>query len=454
MTLYNSLYDFLFRLKDKIRGNGVYRLFDTMLQEQYLPPAQLTERQNKRLQNILQHAVIHSPYYRKLWEQHNITIEEQFDITRLATLPLLERENLQESWREILCTNAANVFKNATGGSTGNPVNFFQDENYAKWSEAHNLLFLSWLDIHPADRTAVIWGADRDLSNLSFGDKLYNRIHRIKQLNSFAMSDELLEQFINEINRFRPVYIYGYASSLHLTARFINNTKPLTFTPKAVRSSAEMLYDFQRKEIERAFRTNVYNFYGSREINNLAAECPAHKGLHIFASGRIVEIVDDNGQPVPDGTVGNIVVTDLTNYSFPFIRYKIGDLAVKMPSDSVPCSCGRTYPRLERIEGRSTDIIVINGQYIHGEYFTHLFYGKPEIKQFQVVQETADSLLIRVVSTDENPNLDDIIKSIKTKAGSNISVTVVFVDEIPPLPSGKHRFTISLLEQEEKNGIA
>ena len=299
------------------------------------------------------------------------------------------------------------------------------------------------MSIRPGYKTAVFWGADREFKDLSRYDRLMLKVNRVKQLNSFSMTETLIEQFLNEINRFRPKYIYGYASSLNLVARYINQTRPLKFKPRAVRSSAEMLFDFQRQEIERAFQTKVFEFYGSREVNNIAAECPAHEGLHLVASSRIVEIVDEDGQPVPDGSLGNIAVTDQTNYAFPFIRYLNGDMAVKKAS---ACSCGRGYPILEKIQGRTSDMIVVNGQFIHGEFFTHLFYGKPEFTQFQLVQQDERTLTLRVVSKEKEPNLDSVVLAIRRKVGGGVKIDVEVTDFIPPMPSGKYRFTISRLE--------
>ena len=451
MSFYCRLFDLSFRLRDYLKETGVYSLYDQLKEEQFLPYERIAQLQSERLQHLLRRAQKHSPYYRHLFRKHNIEIDERFDMSRLRALPLLRRENLQESIDDILCEDAHHVRRNSSGGSTGNPVNFYQDDTYARWSEAQNLLFYSWLGVQPGEKTAVFWGADRDLKDLSLNDRLFNRIHRLKQLNSFSMTEENLSGFIDELNKYRPRYVYGYSSSLSLAAQFINKSKPLTFTPLSVRSSAEMLYVHQRNEIERAFGARVYNSYGSREVNNMAAECSVHDGLHIFASGRIVEVVDHNGIPVPDGTMGNIVVTDVTNMAFPFIRYLIGDVAVKRRE---PCSCGRGYPLLVKIEGRSSDMIVVNGQYIHGEFFTHLFYDRRGIKRFQLVQEDTNHLRLRVVSHDNRLDLDDILTSIHERVGKGVTIELEYTDTIPPTPSGKYRFTISKLPGRMKNDIA
>ncbi len=445
MSLYNHFYHWLFRLKDIKDGTGIYSLLSQFKKEQYLSPGELRALQSERLRKLLRHAQKQSPYYRQLFSRKDLTFPDSFGVDDLPTVPLLTRTLLQQNVDAILCEDAHNPIPNSSGGSTGQPVNFYQDERYRITSHVTGLLFLSWMGIRPGDRTAIFWGADREFKDLSFYDKLMLTINRTKQLNSFSMTDERIEKFLEEINAYKPRYIYGYASSLYLVAKYINRTKPLTFAPVAVRSSAEMLFDFQREEIERAFQAPVYNFYGSREVNNIAAECAAHEGLHVFASTRIVEVVDESGRPVPDGTTGHVAITDLTNFSFPFIRYLTGDMATKKSS---PCSCGRGYPLLEKIQGRSTDMIVVNGEYIHGEFFTHLFYGKPEIAQFQLIQEDEQTLRLLIVSSGEKPDLEDVLAAIRAKVGEHVTLQVEFTDHIPPTASGKHRFTISRLHEQ------
>lgn len=92
-------------------------------------------------------------------------------------------------------------------------------------------------------------------------------------------------------------------------------------------------------------------------------------------------------------------------------------------------------------------MIVINGKYIHGEFFTHLFYGKPEIAQFQLIQEDERHLRLLVVGREKQPRLDDILTAMQRKVGGEVNIAVEFTDNIPPAPSGKYRFTISRLRE-------
>jgi phenylacetate-CoA ligase len=446
--VYRSIYRILFTLKDMIDQTGIVAHLNELKREQWLPLEAIVELQQKRLRLLLKIAGDHSPYYRDLFKQRGIEIGDDFTLGQLKSLPLLRRENVQDHVDRILCDNAVHVTQNASGGSTGNPVTFYQNQGYVNYGRALHLLFLSWIDVAPGDKVVFFWGTDRDTRDLSWKERLANRIDRVRFLDSFSMTDEKIDLFLKQVNRFKPRYVYGYASSLYHVARRINAWKPLNFRPVAVRSSAEMLYPFQRTEIEKAFGAPVFDFYGSREVNNLAAECPIHKGLHVFASARIVEIVDDNGHPVPDGTPGNIAVTDLTNMAFPFVRYLNGDIA---SLTSVPCSCGRNLPRIDKLYGRSSDMIVVNGQYVHGEFFTHLFYGRPGVRQFQLEQNAPDQLTLLVVSDDSTIDLADVEKAIHAKLGDQVRLKVARVDNIPATSTGKYRFTVSRLRETPKD---
>ncbi len=336
-TPYSYLHSTVYRLKEAVKGTGVYRHLAQIRREQFLAPDEIETLQAERLRALLSHARENSPYYKDLFSRHGVKITHQFGLCDLPEIPPLRRVDLQAHLKALLCcSDTSELWYNSSGGSTGNPVNFYQDKHYVTFARAANMLFMDWMGVRSGEKTAIFWGADRDFKNLSMRHKAWHRFDRIRALNSFSMTEKAICEFLKELNDFKPRYVHGYAGSLYFIAKVINSHLPIEFKPIAVRSSAEMLYDFQRREIEKAFGTKVYNFYGSREVNNLATECSAHEGLHVFSSGRIVEIVDDSGKPVPDGTLGQIAVTDLTNFSFPFIRYLNGDMAVKSVRSRAP----------------------------------------------------------------------------------------------------------------------
>jgi len=147
--------------------------------------------------------------------------------------------------------------------------------------------------------------------------------------------------------------------------------------------------------------------------------------------------------PARPGEVGELVITDLHNYGMPFVRYKVGDLAV--PADRA-CSCGRGLPLLEDIEGRILDMIwTPDGRMVPGEFFPHLMKEFREVRQFQVVQEALDRLIIRIVLAESlaDERLAFIRQQVQEVLGGAIRLDFEFPEEIPLTASGKFRVTVS-----------
>jgi len=443
--LYPRLYGGYLRLKAFLKRQPRYALLKRLQIEQWLSPEEMAALQLRRLRSLVAHAREHSDYYRdRLRDTNGSDIRNMND---LAALPVLERVHLQSSREQIRCHEISPVFPDATGGSTGEPVSFYHDMNHRHYHAALELLFLSWMNIKPGVRTLAFWGADIDYHQMSLRERINQKLARVKVLNSFHMDQSALPAFLEQAARYRPEYVIGYASSLALIAEELKRNNSAVLRPRAVRSAAEMLYDHQRVVIEKAFGCRLFNFYGSREISHLAAECNEHDGLHIFESGRIVEITDEYGRPLPPGETGHIVVTDLTNLGFPFIRYKNGDMGVMANG---PCRCGRGLGRLRQIIGRSSDILTFNGKAIHGEFFTHLFYHRNDTKQFQVIQESENRLTVHIVPIDGPFDTGPLAAAIREQIGDNVEVDIQFVDFIPASASGKYRFTINRMSDQPK----
>jgi len=186
----------------------------------------------------------------------------------------------------------------------------------------------------------------------------------------------------------------------------------------------------------------VANGYGGRDAGFIAHACSAGS-MHITAEDIIVEIVDQQGVPVPAGQAGEIVVTHLATRDFPFIRYRTGDIGVL---DSKPCSCGRGLPVLKEIQGRSTDFLVAkNGTVMHGLALIYILRDLPQVRAFKIVQESLD--LTRVLVVPETALGTDLLDKIRlgfqARHGKEVEIVVEEVAEIPAERSGKFRYVIS-----------
>src|SRR5690606_27231378 len=156
--------------------------------------------------------------------------------------------------------------------------------------------------------------------------------------------------------------------------------------PQGIVTTSMMLLEQERKIIERAFNCKVTNRYGCEEVGLIAVECEQHAGMHINSPHVIVESLDANNQPVPEGEAGKLVITDLNNFGMPLIRYRVEDVGVISHRQ---CACGRTMPILERLEGRVADFLrKPDGGQVAGVSLVERTLTKvPGIEQMQLLQE-------------------------------------------------------------------
>ena len=432
----------------KIRGNSFDR--------EYLEIKNINNRgkllkfQENHLKNLLLHAYKNVPYYHSIFKEIGMVNDETVDISKFNKIPILTKEIMREHHEELISKDytTRKWYYNSSGGSTGEPLRFIQDDVYAKWG---NVAFYYWYkDIlgidEPGVKKIILWGSERDLFEGGMGWKanIANWLTNTVFLNSFRMTEEDMENYIKTINAYKPDLIRGYAGSLYELCRYAERKNMEIYTPKIVVSAAEALGNEVRAKIESIIGTKVYDFYGSREAASIAGECK-YGSMHIFMFNNYIEILDAQNQPVEEEGEGRVIVTNLHNYSMPLIRYEIGDMAVLGPEK---CRCGNVLPTLKKVTGRITDHFVKeDGTIIHGEYFTHLFYLKDWVQAFRVIQEDYNKIKLLVVLEGDirDSERKDIEDKVKLVMGKDCKIIWEFVEEIPITTSGKYLYTKSLV---------
>lgn len=414
---------------------------------QWLSRDTTEEIQFHKLEAILKHAYQNVPYYGKKFDELEINPRDIKSFNDYFKIPVLTKKEIQENNSSLLAKNMdkESLIKNHTGGSTGEPLAFYQDKNYLNYTHAGIQLGFGMCGYKVGDRQLYLWGSDIDtVGHKGIKGEVRDYLENTKFINTFNLTEKSLRTYLKKLRRWKPKFIWGYASSLEMIARFIKEeNKSIGIKPKAIQSTAEVLTPVQRKLIESVFSCKVFDRYGCREVSIVAHECEAHQGLHIYSPNNYVEILDDDNNPVKDGEVGKIVVTNLNNYAMPFIRYEIGDLGILVKDK---CECGRNWPSLKKIIGRVSDIIISpSGKMIHGEFFTHLFYEMSNVKQFQVVQKTQKDLIIKIVKRSEfsKEQLKFLEEKIHKFGDKNFRIKFEFYSQIPATDSGKFRYTIS-----------
>jgi phenylacetate-CoA ligase len=429
-----------------VKGRKTFRYWAELERSQWLPRSELGRRQLDSLRRLLDHAYRHCTYYRREWDRLGLHPSRVGSLADFRAWPLITRETIHTHRPEMRAVAAGlRMLSKSTGGSSGVPLQFDLNLESHERRTAASYRGYNWAGGAPGTRQLLLWGVplgDRPWWRRA-KDPLYDCLQRRLTLNSFEFCRDRVPEFLRRLNRYRPDVIIAYTNPLYAFARALEEQRAVPYSPRSVIVGAEKLHPFQRELIERVFRAPVFETYGAREFMLIGAECERHTGLHLTVENLVVEVVDDYGLPTPDGEEGNVVVTDLTNLGMPFIRYLNGDRAIAGWGD---CPCGRGLPVLRKVVGRQLDLInTPDGRRVPGEFFPHLIKDFPAVERFQVVQEAADRVDVRLVlrptwGEADRSRLDAELRKV---LGSTVRINLLPVEDIPLTRQGKLQVVVN-----------
>jgi len=411
---------------------------------QYLGEEELRQRQWFRLKRIFAHAYGNCPFYTRLYRSSGIAPEDIRSWDNFRELPILTKKQIAANADDMVARNIPKdkLIRRKTSGSTGTSLFFHVDENGAQWRRACAIRHDRWAGWDMGEPTAAVWGNPPTKGGIRL--RLRNMLlQRTRYLDTLDMNDDDIEAFARSLIVRPATLLFGHSHSLYLFALFVRSRRLRGIVPRGIISTAMVLLEKQRSVIESVFRAKVFNRYGCEEVSLIASECENHTGLHINEDLLVVEVLK-NGRPALPGELGELVVTDLLNYGMPFIRYRVGDMAV--PSGR-KCPCGRGFPLLERIEGRTADYVVTpDGRLVSGISLTENFATLvPGLEQMQIVQEATDFIRLRIVPAEDfnDRGRRTIERLMHKRFGNAMRYEYEFMEKIPCEPSGKFRFVVS-----------
>ncbi len=419
------------------------RTYTLLKESQWWSKEQLEEYQLLQLKKLFNHAYENVPYYTEIFKKLKLKPKEIQSLQDLQKLPYLSKEIVRKNLNNLKAANyPEHKFQYlSTGGSTGQPLRFYIEKGvWLSQLLAYGKIQNDWAGRSLLDKSVNIRGYKIPFEYELFGRSLV--------LSSFYMNDKYLPLFIKKIRKLKPKHILGYPSAITTLAVYMKQNDLEVFPSiKSIVSYAETLYEGQRDIIEETFQCRVYNQYSLRETVAFGIPCEHSNYFHMFPEFGIIEIIDKDGKPVTkeDG-IGEIVGTGFHNYIFPFIRYRTGDLGVYTAKK---CQCGRNYPLLKRIEGRSQEFMVSKSKQlvpltgIYGLVVT----CSPNVKECQLYQDTEGEIILNIVKTQKYSNADSqtIKKNFQKRFGTEFKLTICQVDQIPQTKRGKHRFLIQKL---------
>jgi phenylacetate-CoA ligase len=448
--MYSSLSRKAFQLHEKLTSRRILERLEELNRTQWLSQDELLRLQREKLQRLVEYAYEFVPYYRRTFDHEGFRPQDlRNDPACLTKLPILTKSIIRENFNDLQTTEPERrrrMSKLSTSGSTGQPLVFMQDSDFRDFVTADIQRHMGWAGCKLGDRQAFIWGASHRMSlwrkmRSRLLDGVWNRF----VMDAFMMTDETMTTFAKRVYRKRPQILFGYATALYRFAQFIKTSKFQEITFDGLFSTSETLLPPVRLFLEETFLCKVFNRYGTLELGGVACECEAHSGLHISMENNYVEILRD-GLPSKPRELGDITVTNLNNLGMPFIRYSVGDVGSWFGDDK--CSCRRDSLRLNSLDGRIVDsFLTRDGHTVWSGFAGAAFrcLTHPAISQFQIVQKTVDTMIVRLVKEGELPQstLNEIRYAIQSTYGINVEVNFEFLDKIQPLPSGKHQYAIS-----------
>jgi len=431
-------------LHEYSKGKPTFDWLPILEQSQWRRRGDILSDQSDALQDFLEYAYEHVPYYRRLMDERGVRPQDVQSVGDLNRLPYLTKDDLRKHFQELQASpRPPRTQTISTGGSTGVPAKVLVAMESHGFAEAARLRAQGWFGLKPGEREMVLWGSPIELGRQSHWRQGRDRLLNSRLLSAFDLSEAALARYTKRIREFRPHKLYGYASALAYLAAYLLKSGQTVDSdwPKAIFATAEPLLPYQRQAIQEAFHCPAVAEYGARDAGLVAHECPARR-LHLNAERIVVEIDEDNQFAVPGK--GEIVITNLLSRAMPLIRYRTGDVG---QLDSSECTCGRGLPLLSYVEGRQTDFLVTpSGRVLHALAIIYPIRETPGVAEFQVVQETVEQVAIRLVADDSfsESACKTLIGKARLALGEEVSVKIERVSIIPRLPSGKFRYVISM----------
>lgn len=438
------VWNVFFPLHERIKGHPSFRILKEMEAADFLTRQEIDQLRATKLQELVKYAHTHVPYVKNVMRQAGLQPTDIQGPADLRQLPLMRKADVRKHREEMRSDTAGGLTSFSTGGSTGEPLLFdLPKERIASWIACRQRA-MRWYGLSAGDKEYAIWGSPVEVTRQDRIRRLRDKIMATELLSAFEMSESVISHYLDLLQKGHCRTIFAYPSSIYLLCtQALKQGRNLRKSGiKCVFVTGEILYPHQRELIAETLNCPVGNGYGGRDSGFVSHECP-RGGMHIMADASIVEILDPGGQPVPEGEVGEIVVTDLYSREVPFIRYATGDMGALT---SKICPCGRPLPLLEKIEGRTTDFIVAqDGTVLHALSVIYVVRELDGIEQFKIRQKAVDRFHVQIVRNERysTENESRIREGLRQRMRSPVEVTIEYLPVLAPERSGKFRHVVS-----------
>jgi len=414
-----------------------------LLRRQWWAPDRIERHQWRRLQRLLRHAWDTVPFYRRLFDEAGVTPDDIASVEDLRRLPIVRRERVQSLGVELLARDAdlSRCLRSSTSGSTGVPLEIVSSRaDRAVFNPSFFRVYVG-AGLRPWHRLTYFQARSSRLSARSWYEQLGGYRRQMLSTHDRPAS------WVEAIGRWRPYLIHGYSLTLKLLAEAALASGGDALRVPLVVSTSGVLDPAGREMLTRALGCRVVDVYASEEAGSVIAwECPECAGFHLSDDTVVTELLHD-GRPAAPGEDAAVVVTNLSNFTMPFIRYDQGD--VVRVSERRPV-CGRGLPLIEEVRGRAGDYVLLaSGRKLSPHPFFLVLDHAMGVGRWQVVQEALDRLVVRTTVAREaaTADVDGIRAGIRALVGDGVRIEVEVVESLERGASYKLRSVISRLPE-------
>ena len=391
---------------------------------------EIEKLQLERLKKTVHHCM-NSPFYKKRFEENGLTPEDIQSLDDLRKIPFTTKQDLRDTYPFGIASVSLDkaVRLHSSSGTTGNPtVIIHTQKDLDEWANAVARC-LHMVGLRPSDVFQNSSGYGMFTGGLGF----QYGAERLGMMTVPAAAGNTKRQlkFITDFGTTALHAIPSYVTRIYEVMQEMGIDPKRDTKLKTLIIGAEPHSEEQRRRIEEMMGVKAYNSFGMSEMcgPGVAFECQEQNGLHIWEDYYIVEIIDpDTLEPVPEGEVGELVLTTINREGMPLLRYRTRDLTRVLPGE---CPCGRHHKRLDRMKGRSDDMIILKGVNIFPiQIETILMQFKELTTNYLITLETKDSndeMIIEVelekLFTDDYARLQVLTKNITRLLKDEILVT-------------------------------
>ncbi len=385
----------------------------------------------KKIKSNIKNAYENVPFYKEKFQKTNLNPEDIKTLEDFQKIPITYKNELK-TWNLSYISknyNIENLYKSHTSGSTGEPfISYFDNKTWHKVKLAGKMRSKFACGLKIFEKIAIIDTEEADYESPKDNKNSLSKKF-IKKKKFSLLGNE--EKHVKEFLEYKPSTIYGIPSYfVNLSYYMEENNIKFNFI-KRIFTSSELLDNLSKKRIEKIFNCKVYDIYGCTEVKEIAWECPKQEGYHINEDLVYVEILDDHGNPVKKGHLGNIVISSLENPVMPLIRYYTGDSGKFLNHE---CSCGRTFKLMKPTYGRKIDYFIMeNGQKFSPYEVSSYLEDLEEIIKYQIIQKTKKSAILKLmISKDFSKETEkQILKDFKNILGDDFKINIEYLEKFP-----------------------